>query len=87
MTMEQPGFFSPPPRSPRFSPRGAKTAASSRDSSPLRETLPRLIDFDRCRGNALRGCLDTQRSLAHREWLKMPSPTGGVTIDGVHRAE
>jgi Patatin phospholipase len=25
--------------------------------------------------------------LAHKEWLKMPSPTGGVTIHDVHHSE
>jgi NTE family protein len=33
------------------------------------------------------GYRDTQRSLAHREWLKMPSPTGGVTVHDIHHAE
>ena len=42
----QPGFFTPHKISAWFSPRGGKTATSFYDTSPLRETLLQLIDFD-----------------------------------------
>jgi NTE family protein len=42
----QPGFFKPSFPSPWFSHRGSKTATSIYDTSPLRETLPRLVDFE-----------------------------------------
>jgi len=42
----QPGFFKPHDVSPWFSTAGAKTATSYYDSSPLRETLLELVDFD-----------------------------------------
>lgn len=44
--MGQPGFFRPNPVNPWFSPRGSRTATAIYDSSPLRDTLLRLIDFD-----------------------------------------
>jgi NTE family protein len=46
MLMGQPGFFTPHFPNPWFSLRGAKTATSFYDSSPLRETLLRLVDFE-----------------------------------------
>jgi NTE family protein len=45
-TFGQPGFFKPHDVSPWFSPAGAKTATSYYDSSPLKETLLNLVDFD-----------------------------------------
>ena len=42
----QPGFFKPHEISPWLSPAGAKTATSYYDTSPLRETLLELVDFD-----------------------------------------
>src|ERR1700753_2664581 len=45
-TLGQPRFFKPPELSPGFSPSGAKTATSYYDTSPLRETLLELVDFD-----------------------------------------
>lgn len=42
----QPGFFNPQRINPWFSPRGGRTATSFYDTSPLRETLLRLVDFD-----------------------------------------
>jgi NTE family protein len=42
----QPGFFEPHKVNPWFSPRGGKTATSFYDTTPLRETLLRLVDFD-----------------------------------------
>src|ERR1700754_1812741 len=45
-TLGQPGFFKPHELNPWFSPSGAKTATSYYDTSPLRETLLELVDFD-----------------------------------------
>jgi NTE family protein len=42
----QPGFFQPNTPNPWFSARGAKTATAIYDTTPLRETLLRLVDFD-----------------------------------------
>lgn len=42
----QPGFFKPHDINPWFSPAGAKTATSYYDTTPLRETLLELVDFD-----------------------------------------
>jgi NTE family protein len=42
----QPNFFAPHKVSPWITPRGGKTATSFYDTSPLRETLLRLVDFD-----------------------------------------
>lgn len=46
MVMGQPGFFAPHKLNPWLSPAGAKSATSYYDSSPLRETLLELVDFD-----------------------------------------
>lgn len=43
----QPGFFVPRPINPWFQLRGAEGSTSFYDTSPLRETLLRLVDFDR----------------------------------------
>lgn len=45
-TLGQPGFFKPHDVNPWFAPAGAKTATSYYDTSPLRETLLELVDFD-----------------------------------------
>ena len=45
-TLGQPGFFKPHDLNPWLSPTGAKTATSYYDTSPLRETLLELVDFD-----------------------------------------
>jgi NTE family protein len=45
-TLGQPGFFKPHETNPWFSPAGAKTATSYYDTTPLRETLLELVDFD-----------------------------------------
>src|SRR6201994_643495 len=45
-TLGQPGFFKPHDINPWFSPAGAKTATSYYDTTPLRETLLELVDFD-----------------------------------------
>lgn len=42
-----PGFFNPRLPSPWFYPRGTRQATSYYDTAPLRETLERLVDFDR----------------------------------------
>ena len=55
MMMGQPGyFFSPHPQNPWLSLRGAKTATSFYDNSPLRETLLRLVDFDLINSRVMR---------------------------------
>ena len=46
-TLGQPGFFKPHEINPWLSPAGAKTATSYYDTTPLRETLLELVDFDR----------------------------------------
>jgi NTE family protein len=46
MMLGQPGFFQPRVVSPWFSPAGAENATSYYDTSPLRETLLELVDFD-----------------------------------------
>jgi NTE family protein len=45
-TLGQPGFFKPHDMNPWFSPAGAKTATSYYDTTPLRETLLELVDFE-----------------------------------------
>ncbi len=45
-TLGQPGFFTPNPLNPWISPRGSKSAVAFYDTTPLRETLLRLVDFD-----------------------------------------
>jgi NTE family protein len=45
-TLGQPGFFKPHDINPWFSPAGAKTATSYYDTTPLRDTLLELVDFD-----------------------------------------
>ena len=43
----QPGFFKPHDMNPWLSAAGARTATSYYDTTPLRETLLELVDFDR----------------------------------------
>ncbi len=45
-TLGQPGFFKPHELNPWLSPAGARTATSYYDTTPLRETLLELVDFD-----------------------------------------
>ena len=45
-TLGQPGFFQPHELNPWLSPAGARTATSYYDTTPLRETLLELVDFD-----------------------------------------
>jgi NTE family protein len=46
MMFGQPGFFKPNLMNAWLSPRGARTATAMYDTTPLRETLDRLVDFD-----------------------------------------
>jgi NTE family protein len=46
MLWGQPGFFKPNDQNAWFAPRGAKTATSFYDTSPLHQTLDRLVDFE-----------------------------------------
>jgi NTE family protein len=46
MAFGQPGFFSPRLDNAWFSPRGSRSATAFYDTTPLRETLLRLVDFD-----------------------------------------
>ncbi len=54
MTQGQPGFFSVHTPGPWFSPRGGRQATSFYDNKPLRETLLRLVDFERLNSNDTR---------------------------------
>lgn len=54
MSQGQPGFFKPHLPPPWLSPRGASTATSYYDTTPLRETLLRLVDFDVLNSGATR---------------------------------
>ncbi len=56
LTMFQgaPGFFRPRPSLPWWSPTGSAAATSFYDTSLLRSTLERLIDFDRINAGTLR---------------------------------
>jgi NTE family protein len=45
-TLGQPGFFRPNVINPWVSPRGSRTATAFYDTTPLLETLRRLVDFD-----------------------------------------
>lgn len=53
-TMGQPGFFTPNLVNPWISPRGSKTATAFYDTTPLRDTLLRLVDFDLLNSGAVR---------------------------------
>lgn len=53
-TLGQPGFFTPYPVNPWVSPRGSKTATAFYDTTPLRETLLRLVDFDLLNSGSVR---------------------------------
>jgi NTE family protein len=50
----QPDFFRPRPVNPWFLPRGARDATSFYTSEPLRETLLKLVDFDRLNDKKIR---------------------------------
>jgi len=45
-TFGVPGFYSPRVPSPEFMPEGSRGALSVYDSTPLRQTLERMVDFD-----------------------------------------
>jgi NTE family protein len=53
-SLGQPGFFTPRKVNAWLAPRGAKDATSFYDTSPLRETLLRLVDFDLLNSGAVR---------------------------------
>jgi NTE family protein len=53
-TLGQPGFFTPNAVNPWLSPRGARTATAFYDTTPLHETLCRLVDFDLLNSGAVR---------------------------------
>ena len=53
MTLGQPGFFKPRFPGPWLSAAGAEGATSYYDTSPLRETLLDLVDFDRLNAGAV----------------------------------
>ncbi|MGD0635364.1 MAG: patatin-like phospholipase family protein [Beijerinckiaceae bacterium] len=52
--MGQPGFFEPRRTSPMLSFPGARDAVSYYDTSPLRDTLCELVDFERLNDGAMR---------------------------------
>ena len=54
MTQGQPGLFTPNLLSPWFRQRGASGATAFYDSAQLRETLLRLVDFDRINNGEMR---------------------------------
>lgn len=54
MSLGAPGFFTPNVPNPWFSNRGASTATSYYDSKPLRDSLERLVDFDRLNSGDIR---------------------------------
>src|SRR5690349_20840216 len=53
-TLGQPGFFTPHQTNPWFSLAGARTATSYYDTTPLRESLLELVDFDRINSKTMR---------------------------------
>ncbi|MGF6308716.1 NTE family protein [Bradyrhizobium sp. i1.8.4] len=53
-TLGQPGFFAPHQANPWFSPAGARTATSYYDTTPLRDSLLELVDFDRINSKTMR---------------------------------
>ncbi len=54
MSIGQPGFFKVNTPGPFLSPRGAPQATSVYDNAPLRETLLRLVDFERLNAGGTR---------------------------------
>ncbi len=50
----QPGFFKPLPLAGFLAPRGSRAATSLYDTSPLRQTIERLVDFDLINEGAVR---------------------------------
>jgi NTE family protein len=50
----QPGFFTPRPITPLLAPAGGPAATSFYDTSPLKHTLERLVDFDRINAREVR---------------------------------
>ncbi len=54
LMMGAPGFFTPRPMNPFISPAGAVSATSFYDTTPLKATLERLVDFDRINAAEIR---------------------------------
>ncbi len=54
LLLGQPNFFAPRPLNPFFAPPGAPSATSFYDTTPLRQTLLRLVDFPRLGAGAPR---------------------------------
>jgi NTE family protein len=54
MTRGAPGFFTPRLPPPQWQPRGTVQATSYYDNGPLRQTLERLVDFDRINAGEMR---------------------------------
>jgi NTE family protein len=54
-----PGFFTPRPVTPWFWPEGAFEATSYYDTSPLKSTLERFVDFDRINSDGMRLSIGT----------------------------
>ena len=54
MTQGQPGLFTPNLPSPWMRPRGAAGATAFYDSTPMLQTLTRLVDFDRINSGEIR---------------------------------
>ncbi len=54
MLMGVPGFFAPRFPAAPFQPRGTLAAISYYDTAPLKQTLERLVDFDRINSGAVR---------------------------------
>ncbi len=54
MAFGQPGFFTPNLPSPWFTEPGSRTSTAFYNSQPLRQTLRRLVDFDRLNDGAIR---------------------------------
>ena len=54
MALGQPGFFKPRPLNPWFAPAGADGATSFYETSELKSTLEKLVDFDRINSGKVR---------------------------------
>lgn len=54
LALGQPDFFTPHPVNPWLAPRGGRDSTSFYSSAPLRETLLRLVDFDRLNDQTMR---------------------------------
>jgi NTE family protein len=79
----QPGFFEPRLLNPYLAPRGAPGATSFYDTSPLRDTLVRLVDFDRINRGPVRLCLGAVK-VTTGELTFFDSARPGTTIGPEH---